>query len=103
MTRPRFAASIPVREQFDGSVRRRRALSRSGSETGVSDTRALGAHIRDARKAHGLTQAALAGLAGTGVRLVSELERGKPGVQIGKAFEILAAVGLQLHVCDPAA
>lgn len=78
-------------------------MSRSGSETGVSDTRALGALIRDARKAHGLTQAALAGLAGTGVRLVSELERGKPGVQIGKAFEILAVLGLQLALRGPSA
>lgn len=73
-------------------------MSRTGTEQVVSDTLALGAAIRNARKAHGLTQSALAGLAGTGVRLVSELERGKPGVQVGKVLDILAALGLRLRL-----
>lgn len=78
-------------------------MSRSGLDNGIGDADALGAVIRDARKAHGLTQAALAGLAGTGVRLISELERGKPGVQIGKVFGVLAVLGLQLAVRRPSA
>jgi len=52
--------------------------------------------IRNARKAHGLTQAELAGLAGTGVRFVSELERGKPGVELGKLLDVLAVLGLRM-------
>jgi len=54
--------------------------------------------IRNARKAHGLTQAELAGLAGTGVRFVSELERGKPGVELGKLLDVLAVLGLRMLI-----
>lgn len=76
-------------------------MSRTGTKRFVGDTLALGAAIRNARKAHGLTQSDLAGLAGTGVRLVSELERGKPGVQVGKVLDILAALGLRLRLDGP--
>jgi HTH-type transcriptional regulator / antitoxin HipB len=76
-------------------------MSRTGTKQFVGDPVELGAAIRDARKAHGLTQADLAGLAGTGVRLVSELERGKPGVQVGKMLDILAALGLRLRLDGP--
>ena len=54
--------------------------------------------IRNARKSHGLTQAELAGLAGTGVRFVSELERGKPGVELGKLLDVLAVLGLRMLI-----
>jgi y4mF family transcriptional regulator len=65
---------------------------------GVADAAALGAVIRTARKAHGLTQAQLAGLAGAGVRFVSELERGKQGAELGKVLDVLAVLGLRLQV-----
>lgn len=74
------------------------AISRSGSGSSVEDAFALGAVIRQARKAHGLTQSQLAGLAGAGVRFVSELERGKPGAEIGKVLDVLAVLGLRLRV-----
>ena len=72
--------------------------SRSGTELSVSDVDTLGAAIRKARKAHHLTQSQLAGLAGTGVRLVSELERGKPGAELGKVLDVLAVLGLRLLI-----
>ena len=72
--------------------------SRSGTVISVSDAGALGAAIRTARKAHGLTQSQLAGLAGTGLRLISELERGKPGAELGKVLDVLAVLGLRLLI-----
>lgn len=58
----------------------------------------LGAVIREHRRNHHLTQSELAGLAGTGVRFISELERGKPGTEIGKIMDVLAVLGLRLQV-----
>ncbi len=60
----------------------------------------LGAVIRERRRYHRLTQSELAGLAGTGVRFVSELERGKPGAEIGKIMDVLAVLGLRLQVVE---
>lgn len=70
--------------------------SRSGSPIALSDAGALGIVVRQARKAHGLTQAELAGLAGTGPRFVSELERGKERAELGKVLDVLAVLGLRL-------
>lgn len=63
----------------------------------VSDAATIGAAARRARKAHGLTQSQLAGLAGTGLRFVSELERGKPSVALDKVLAVLAVLGLRLQ------
>jgi transcriptional regulator with XRE-family HTH domain len=38
----------------------------------------LGNAVRASRERHALTQADLAGLSGTGIRFISDLERGKP-------------------------
>lgn len=70
--------------------------SRSGEMQRVVDPSTLGQAIRRSRKAHGLTQGELAGLAGTGLRFVSELERGKPTVSLDKTLAVLAVLGLQL-------
>lgn len=58
----------------------------------------LGVRVRQVRRAHDLTQAQLAGLAGTGVRFVSELERGKPNVALDKTLQVLTALGLRLDI-----
>ena len=73
-------------------------LSRTGLQAAALSTEEIGVAIRKARKAHGLTQAALAGLAGTGVRFISELERGKPGVELCKVLDVLAVLGLRLVI-----
>ncbi|HEY6986005.1 MAG TPA: type II toxin-antitoxin system Y4mF family antitoxin [Rhodanobacteraceae bacterium] len=54
--------------------------------------------VREARRRHGLTQAALAGLSGTGVRFIIELEQGKPNVALSKVVAVLSALGLRLEV-----
>ena len=64
----------------------------------VADTAALGHAVRQTRKLHNLTQAELAGLAGTGPRFISELERGKPSAELGKVLDVLAVLGLRLQL-----
>lgn len=63
----------------------------------------LGAAVRAARKRAGLTLAETAGLTAVGVRFLSELENGKPTVRLDKVLHVLAALGLQLHLAEPAA
>ena len=70
--------------------------SRTGHLLSLDDATALGLAVRQARKANVLTQADLAGLAGTGPRFISELERGKPNVELGKVLDVLAVLGLRL-------
>ena len=70
--------------------------SRSGSAIVLADAATLGVAVRQARKTHGLTQAGLAGLAGTGPRFISELERGKESAELGKVLGVLAVLGLRL-------
>jgi y4mF family transcriptional regulator len=76
-----------------------RALSRSGKNTApVSDVLVVADAVRAARLQHGLTQTELAGLSGTGLRFISELERGKPNVAMSKVVAVLSALGLRLEV-----
>lgn len=58
----------------------------------------LGALVRETRKAQGISQEQLAGVANTGVRFVSDLENGKPTVQLEKAIKVLEALGLVFYV-----
>lgn len=60
----------------------------------------IGAFVRERRRARGLTQAELASLVGVGVRVVNELERGKPTLQLEIVNRILAAFGKTLGVID---
>lgn len=58
----------------------------------------LGRAIRLPRKAIGLTQTAVAQVAGVGNRFVSELERGKATAEFGKVLRVVSVLGLDLHV-----
>lgn len=64
----------------------------------VSNSIELGAAIRAERKRLGVTQKQLAMAAGTGLRFLSELERGKPTVRIDGVFRVLQALGFKLHL-----
>jgi y4mF family transcriptional regulator len=63
----------------------------------------LGKVVRASRKRHALTQADLAGLSGTGVRFVSDLERGKPTLEFGRVLNVLQVLGLRMTLEDRAA
>ena len=56
----------------------------------------IGEYIQAKRKLHGLTQVELAERSGVGVGFVSELERGKPTVQLDKVNQVLALFGEEL-------
>lgn len=58
----------------------------------------LGALIRIKRKTDGVLQARAAGLAGVGVRFLSELENGKPTAELGLALQVLQRLGLDVWV-----
>ena len=61
----------------------------------------IGAKIRSIRKAQGISQETLAGLARTGQRYISELERGKETVRIRELLKLLDALGGGLYILPP--
>ncbi len=65
-------------------------------ETSIETPDELGALIRKRRRELGMSQAELALFAGTGVRLVSELEGGKSTAQLDGMYKIVAALGIRL-------
>ena len=65
----------------------------------IIDTADLGNCVRTARKAQGLTQKELAELFTAFSReYLSDLENGKPTVELGKALAVLSALGLRVSI-----
>lgn len=62
----------------------------------------LGEAIKEARKRQGLTQPSLALVSGCGIRFIVDLEAGKPTCQIGKALQVMEALGMEISVKDAA-
>ena len=62
---------------------------------------AIGEIVRSTRKACHMRQDELAGAAGVGVRFVVELEAGKPTAQLGKALQVLSALGCSGEITTP--
>jgi HTH-type transcriptional regulator / antitoxin HipB len=63
----------------------------------------IGKMVRGTRKGLGVTQKALALTAGTGLRFIIELERGKETAEIGKVLTILQTLGIQVALTPPPA
>lgn len=61
----------------------------------------IGTLIRDTRKRLGVTQKDLALTAGTGLRFVIDLERGKETCELGKSLRILQTLGITLTLTPP--
>lgn len=119
MGRAEMLSSIPDRENFAcllrihgiylpiGKINRLPAVklpldpereNESVDMTKVTSTAEIGRLVRERRRQAGLTLKDAAGMAGVGVRFLSELERGKPTLQIGLAIEVLHLFGLDLYV-----
>ena len=64
----------------------------------VSSVRELGQKIRSKRKRLGLSLKHVAGLSGIGTRYLSELERGKETIEMGKALGVVNSLGLELVI-----
>jgi HTH-type transcriptional regulator/antitoxin HipB len=58
--------------------------------------------VKSARRMLKLRQADLAAAAGVGVRVVVELEAGKPTVELGKVLTVLGALGLDCRLVSRA-
>jgi HTH-type transcriptional regulator / antitoxin HipB len=58
--------------------------------------------IRDTRNRLGVTQKDLALTAGTGLRFVIDLEKGKETCELGKSLRILQTLGITLTLTPPA-
>jgi HTH-type transcriptional regulator / antitoxin HipB len=63
----------------------------------------IGKLIRETRKKLGVTQKALALTAGTGLRFIIELEKGKETCEVGKALTVLNTLGIRMTLTPPAA
>lgn len=70
----------------------------SGNMKSINTPADIGSAVRRARKAAGLRQDDLAGLAGVGTRFLIELEAGKPTMRLDKLLAVLATLGIDLYV-----
>lgn len=72
--------------------------SAPSNESLVKSSMALGAIVREQRRALALKQLDVAGLGNTGNRFIVDLERGKPTVQLQKVLDVLDLLGLEVVV-----
>lgn len=64
----------------------------------VETTADFGAAIRTERRAQGLTQSELAEWCGVGINFVSDVERGKPTVEMDRALRLSQMLGLDVRI-----
>ncbi len=93
----RLVEELTVREDFLRELRFDQVFLPNGMKS-VQDTTELGQAVRARRKALGVTQIELAGLAGVGERFVSEVERGKATAEMGKVLKLLGRLGLLVYI-----
>lgn len=73
----------------------------NGKMAEITTAAEFGARVRQERKRLGLRQEDLALGAGVGVRFVSELERGKPTIELERALRVALSLGLAVLVDVP--
>lgn len=61
----------------------------------------IGNLVKKARKNMGITQKGLALTAGTGIRFIIELEKGKDTAQLGKVLNVLRTLGIKISFTAP--
>lgn len=66
--------------------------------TRINNPEELGRFICEERKILSLTQKEISEFTDVGRKFVLELEKGKATAQIGKIFEVLNGLGLELHL-----
>jgi len=66
----------------------------------IDDAQAFGRLIKQYRRRQGISQSQLAAVANTGLRFISDLENGKPTVQLDKALKIAFLLGITLETPD---
>ena len=68
--------------------------------TRIIETASIGSLIKSKRAEIGMTQSQLADISGNGTRFISDLENGKPTIQIGKALDTLHVLGLDIYISE---
>ena len=68
--------------------------------TRVFETADIGKLARKKRNELGMTQTQLANVSGNGTRFISELENGKPTMQIGKVIDTLHILGFDIFISE---
>ena len=58
----------------------------------------IGEFVKSTRKGMGVTQKDLAMTSGTGLRFISDLEKGKPTCQLGKVLTVLQTLGVRIEL-----
>lgn len=58
----------------------------------------IGSRIRKERKSQDMTQTELANLSGVSLNFISQLEQGKPSVQMDKVLLVLETLGLCIEL-----
>ncbi len=66
--------------------------------TKISSPEELGRYLLQERKRLKLTQKEISEFADVGRKFIIELEGGKATAQLGKVFELLNSLGLELHL-----
>ncbi len=64
----------------------------------ITDSEELGNIIRNRRKELKYTQAFLSEYTGLSISFISDVERGKPTVEIGKVIQLTSILGLDINV-----
>jgi y4mF family transcriptional regulator len=60
----------------------------------------IGSLVKRKRTELGMTQSQLADICGSGTRFISELENGKPTMQVGKVLDMLHVLGLNIIISE---
>jgi len=68
------------------------------SSTKINNPKELGQHLLKERKRLKLTQKEISEFSDVGRKFIIELEKGKATAQLGKVFELLNSLGLELHL-----
>ena len=66
----------------------------------VNSAKDVGAAVRSTRKKAGLTQRELAAACGCGVRFLSDLENGKPTIELGRSIRVLNTLSLDIEITE---
>ena len=64
----------------------------------ITSTKTLGQVLRKYRKDHGLSQVEVAKKYNITQKMVSNIESGLSGVQLGTLFKLISALGLEIHL-----
>ncbi|QKD02930.1 helix-turn-helix transcriptional regulator [Mesorhizobium loti] len=96
---PDVRVTLPRMLESDAKEQATTPIRTKGAEaelTTIGSPADLGRLVRKVREGRGLSQQEFADLAGVGRRFLSELENGKPTLELGKVLKVANAAGIAL-------